>query len=106
MFFGNLDIETLKQFSAKFDSDIFDFILPQNSVNQKQSAGRSKSARGKKTNRRVETGSGQTKSVRAQFIYIPGKPSRCSGRLFVFFEAGDPASPATIHEEVSMRQGG
>jgi argininosuccinate lyase len=39
MYFGNLDIETLKQFSAKFDADVFDFILPQNSVNQKKSAG-------------------------------------------------------------------
>jgi argininosuccinate lyase len=39
MFFGNLDIEMLKQFSAKFNGDVFDFILPQNSVNQKQSAG-------------------------------------------------------------------
>jgi argininosuccinate lyase len=39
MYFGNLDIETLKQFSPKFDGDVFDFILPQNSVNQKQSAG-------------------------------------------------------------------
>jgi argininosuccinate lyase len=39
MYFGNLDVETLKQFSAKFDADVFDFILPQNSVNQKQSAG-------------------------------------------------------------------
>ncbi len=39
MYFGNLDIETLKEFSVKFDGDVFDFILPQNSVNQKQSAG-------------------------------------------------------------------
>ena len=39
MFFGNLDIDVLKQFSAKFNGDVFDFILPQNSVNQKRSAG-------------------------------------------------------------------
>jgi len=39
MYFGNLDIETLKQFSIMFEPDVFDFILPQNSVNQKKSAG-------------------------------------------------------------------
>ena len=39
MYFGNLDVETLKQFSVKFDADVLNFILPQNSVNQKQSAG-------------------------------------------------------------------
>ena len=39
MYFGNLDIDTLKLFSPKFEGDVFDFILPQNSVHQKQSAG-------------------------------------------------------------------
>lgn len=39
MFFGNLDLETLKDFSPKFAKDIFDFILPQHSIEQKKSAG-------------------------------------------------------------------
>ena len=39
MYFGNLDLETLKEFSGAFESDIFDHILPQSSVDQKQSAG-------------------------------------------------------------------
>jgi argininosuccinate lyase len=39
MYFGNLDLESLKQFSSKFEPDIFEHILPQNSVEQKQSAG-------------------------------------------------------------------
>ncbi len=39
MYFGNLDIATLKEFSPKFEPDIFDFILPQTSVKRKKSAG-------------------------------------------------------------------
>jgi argininosuccinate lyase len=39
MYFGNLDLDTLKEFSPKFDADIFEFILPQSSVEHKQSAG-------------------------------------------------------------------
>jgi argininosuccinate lyase len=39
MYFGNIDLESLKQFSGKFESDIFEHIMPQNSVEQKQSAG-------------------------------------------------------------------
>ncbi len=39
MYFGNLDLETLKEFSPAFEADIFDHILPQSSVDQKQSAG-------------------------------------------------------------------
>ncbi len=39
MYFGNLDLTTLKEFSTKFEPDIFDFILPQTSVKRKQSAG-------------------------------------------------------------------
>jgi len=39
MYFGNLDLETLKEFSPAFEPDIFDHILPQASVEQKQSAG-------------------------------------------------------------------
>jgi argininosuccinate lyase len=39
MYFGNLDLGTLKEFSQKFESDIFDFILPQTSVEHKRSAG-------------------------------------------------------------------
>jgi argininosuccinate lyase len=39
MYFGNLDLTTLKEFSQKFEPDIFDFILPQTSVNRKKSAG-------------------------------------------------------------------
>jgi argininosuccinate lyase len=39
MYFGNLDLGTLKEFSPKFEEDIFDSILPQTSVEQKRSAG-------------------------------------------------------------------
>ncbi len=39
MYFGNLDLETLRTFSPAFGPDIFEFILPQASVEQKQSAG-------------------------------------------------------------------
>ncbi len=39
MFFGNLDIYTLKTFSPKFESDVFDYIIPTYSVAQKKSAG-------------------------------------------------------------------
>jgi argininosuccinate lyase len=39
MYFGNLDLSTLKEFSQKFEPDIFDFILPQTSVKRKKSAG-------------------------------------------------------------------
>jgi len=39
MFFGNLDLDVLKTFSPKFESDVFDYIMPQASIEQKQSAG-------------------------------------------------------------------
>jgi len=39
MYLGNLDIETLHTFSREFDPDIFDYMLPHKSVEQKQSAG-------------------------------------------------------------------
>lgn len=39
MYFGNLDLETLTGFSTAFDEDIFEYILPTNSVQQKRSAG-------------------------------------------------------------------
>ena len=39
MFFGNLDLNTLREFSPKFDADIFEYILPKNSVQRKMSAG-------------------------------------------------------------------
>jgi argininosuccinate lyase len=39
MYFGNLDLTTLKEFSPRFEPDIFDFILPQTSVKRKKSAG-------------------------------------------------------------------
>jgi argininosuccinate lyase len=39
MYFGNLDLGTLKEFSLKFEEDIFDSILPQTSIEQKRSAG-------------------------------------------------------------------
>jgi argininosuccinate lyase len=39
MYFGNLDLETLRNFSQAFGQDIFEHILPMNSVEQKQSAG-------------------------------------------------------------------
>lgn len=39
MYFGNLDLETLRTFSKHFEADIFDYLLPRQSVEQKQSAG-------------------------------------------------------------------
>lgn len=39
MYFGNLDLETLRTFSRYFEADIFDYLLPRQSVEQKQSAG-------------------------------------------------------------------
>lgn len=39
MFFGNLDMDTLHAFSRAFDTDVFDFLLPNRSVEQKKSAG-------------------------------------------------------------------
>jgi argininosuccinate lyase len=39
MFFGNLDLETLRTFSKLFGPDVFDYIVPHRSVEQKQSAG-------------------------------------------------------------------
>jgi argininosuccinate lyase len=39
MYFGNLDLGTLREFSLKFESDIFEYILPQTSVEHKRSAG-------------------------------------------------------------------
>ena len=39
MFFGNLDLDTLHTFSKSFDADVFDFLLPHRSVEQKKSAG-------------------------------------------------------------------
>jgi argininosuccinate lyase len=39
MFFGNLDLATLKEFSPLFNEDVFNFILPQASVEHKRSAG-------------------------------------------------------------------
>jgi argininosuccinate lyase len=39
MFFGNLDLDTLRHFSPAFGADIIDFISPMSSVEQKQSAG-------------------------------------------------------------------
>jgi argininosuccinate lyase len=39
MFFGNLDLETLKQISPKFSDDVFEMIQPQTSVQHKKSAG-------------------------------------------------------------------
>jgi argininosuccinate lyase len=39
MYFGNLDLETLRQFSPKFNEDIFNCILPHTSVENKKSAG-------------------------------------------------------------------
>jgi argininosuccinate lyase len=39
MYFGNLDLETLKNFSSAFGPDVFEFILPSSSVERKQSAG-------------------------------------------------------------------
>ncbi len=39
MYFGNLDLDTLHTFSKSFDADVFDFLLPHKSVEQKRSAG-------------------------------------------------------------------
>ncbi|MEK6650192.1 MAG: argininosuccinate lyase, partial [Bacteroidota bacterium] len=39
MYFGNLDLETLTAFSPAFDDDVFQYILPTSSVEQKRSAG-------------------------------------------------------------------
>jgi argininosuccinate lyase len=39
MYFGNLDLDALSFFSAKFEADVFDFILPKASVENKKSAG-------------------------------------------------------------------
>jgi len=39
MYFGNLDLETLKSFSPVFEADVFKFILPQASIEEKRSAG-------------------------------------------------------------------
>ncbi len=39
MYFGNLDLDTLHTFSKTFEADIFDFLLPHKSVEQKKSAG-------------------------------------------------------------------
>jgi argininosuccinate lyase len=41
MFFGNIDLESLQTFSKVFEADVFDFIIPQDSVAQKKSAGSS-----------------------------------------------------------------
>jgi argininosuccinate lyase len=39
MYLGNLDLDTLHTFSKLFEPDIFDYMLPHRSVEQKQSAG-------------------------------------------------------------------
>lgn len=39
MYFGNLDLETLRTFSKAFESDVFDYLLVHKSVEQKKSAG-------------------------------------------------------------------
>jgi argininosuccinate lyase len=39
MYFGNLDLDILHTFSKAFAADIFDYLLPHNSVEQKKSAG-------------------------------------------------------------------
>jgi len=39
MYFGNLDLETLHQFSKLFGPDVFDYMLPHKSVEQKKSSG-------------------------------------------------------------------
>ena len=39
MYFGNLDLETLRLFSKEFDEHVFDYLLPHKSVEQKRSAG-------------------------------------------------------------------
>jgi len=39
MFFGNLDLDRLQSFSKAFEADIFDYLLPHKSIEQKKSAG-------------------------------------------------------------------
>ncbi|MEX1140167.1 MAG: argininosuccinate lyase [Bacteroidota bacterium] len=39
MYFGNLDLDTLRTFSKEFDERVFDYLLPHKSVEQKKSAG-------------------------------------------------------------------
>jgi argininosuccinate lyase len=39
MYFGNLDLETLRTFSKLFGPDVFDYLVAQKSVEQKKSAG-------------------------------------------------------------------
>ncbi|MEX0602650.1 MAG: argininosuccinate lyase, partial [Bacteroidota bacterium] len=39
MYFGNLDLDTLHTFSKAFGEDVFDYLLPHRSVEQKKSAG-------------------------------------------------------------------
>ena len=39
MYFGNLDLETLTAFSPAFDEEVFEYILPTASVQQKKSSG-------------------------------------------------------------------
>jgi len=39
MYFGNLDLDTLHTFSGAFQGDVFDYLLPHRSVEQKKSAG-------------------------------------------------------------------
>lgn len=39
MFFGNLDLETLRSFSHHFEADVFDYIVPLTSIETKKSAG-------------------------------------------------------------------
>ncbi|MEX2117737.1 MAG: argininosuccinate lyase [Bacteroidota bacterium] len=39
MYFGNLDLETLRSFSKEFDEHVFEYLLPHRSVEQKKSAG-------------------------------------------------------------------
>ncbi len=39
MYFGNLDLDTLRMFSKEFDEHVFDYLLPHRSVEQKKSAG-------------------------------------------------------------------
>ncbi len=39
MYLGNLDLDTLKTFSKQFKPDVFDYVIPKHSVEQKRSAG-------------------------------------------------------------------
>jgi len=39
MYFGNLDLDRLQSFSKVFEEDVFDYLLPHKSVEQKKSAG-------------------------------------------------------------------